>query len=151
MQRRLLFPAVAVFSDLFAWSDIMFFFVVRAGLGKGDTVTLMLPNRADFYVPVLTAWRCGAAVSLVDPLQQPGQKFQPGRNFGRLGRKKTRRWTKAWPICVKKFFKAQKSSSYQFHSCEFHRYRPTLCNIFKTSVIYKCVNNYRLSLPLCSF
>jgi hypothetical protein len=42
----------------------------------------MLPNRADFYVPVLAAWRCGAAVSLVDPLQQPGQgssrpKFRP--------------------------------------------------------------------------
>ncbi len=49
------------------------FFVVRAGLGKGETVTLMLPNRADFYVPVLAAWRCGAALSLVDPLQQPGQ------------------------------------------------------------------------------
>jgi acyl-coenzyme A synthetase/AMP-(fatty) acid ligase len=83
-QRRL----YAVFSDLFAWSDIMLFFFARAGLGKGETVTLMLPNRADFYVPVLAAWRCGAAVSLVDPLQQPGQsssrpKFRPA------GQKKT--------------------------------------------------------------
>jgi acyl-coenzyme A synthetase/AMP-(fatty) acid ligase len=67
------------------------FFSARAGLGKGDTVTLMLPNRADFYVPVLAAWRCGAAVSLVDPLQQPGQvpflsrkKPEGGQNRGRI-------------------------------------------------------------------
>jgi acyl-coenzyme A synthetase/AMP-(fatty) acid ligase len=60
----------------------MLFFSARAGLGKGDTVTLMLPNRADFYVPVLAAWRCGAAVSLVDPLQQPGQRAEKKREGG---------------------------------------------------------------------
>jgi acyl-coenzyme A synthetase/AMP-(fatty) acid ligase len=108
MQRRLLFPAVAVFSDLFAWSDIMFFFVVRAGLGKGETVTLMLPNRADFYVPVLAAWRCGAAVSLVDPLQQPGRRFQPGRNFGRLGRKNVKVDKTVAEFCKKNLQSAKK-------------------------------------------
>ncbi len=78
-----------LYSQISLLGVISCFFSVRAGLVKGETVTLMLPNSADFYVPVLAAWRCGAAVSLVDPLQQPGQKFQPGRNFGRLGRKKT--------------------------------------------------------------
>jgi hypothetical protein len=77
-----------LYFQIFLLGVISCCFSLRAGLGKGDTVTLMLPNRADFYVPVLAAWRCGAAVSLVDPLQQPGRRFQPGRNFGRLGRKK---------------------------------------------------------------
>jgi acyl-CoA synthetase (AMP-forming)/AMP-acid ligase II len=88
-------------------------FFVRAGLGKGDTVTLMLPNRADFYVPVLAAWRCGAAVSLVDPLQQPGQsssrpKFRPGR-------KNTKADKTAAEYCVS-LLKSAESLSFQFDS-----------------------------------
>ena len=42
-------------------------------IGPGDTVTIVLPNRVDYFVPVLAAWRCGAVVSVVDPLQHPGQ------------------------------------------------------------------------------
>jgi hypothetical protein len=75
MQRRL-YSLLLLYSQISLLGFISCFFSVRAGLGKGDTVTLMLPNRADFYVPVLAAWRCGAAVSLVDPLQQPGRRFQ---------------------------------------------------------------------------
>jgi hypothetical protein len=48
----------------------------------------MLPNRADFYVPVLAAWRCGAAVSLVDPLQQPGQSSSRAEISAGLAEKK---------------------------------------------------------------
>jgi acyl-coenzyme A synthetase/AMP-(fatty) acid ligase len=39
----------------------------RGGVRHGDTVTLFLPNMAEFYVPVLAAWLCGAAVSCTDP------------------------------------------------------------------------------------
>ena len=39
----------------------------RGGVRNGDTVTLFLPNLAEYYVPVLAAWLCGAAVSCTDP------------------------------------------------------------------------------------
>jgi hypothetical protein len=51
----------------------------------------MLPNRADFYVPVLAAWRCGAAISLVDPLQQPGQSSSRAEISAGWAENKTRR------------------------------------------------------------
>jgi hypothetical protein len=41
-------------------------------------VTILLPNMADYFVPVMAAWRCGAAVSLVDPFQRPGEQLQSG-------------------------------------------------------------------------
>ncbi len=85
--KTILFLAVTVFS-IFLIGVILCCFFARAGLGKGETVTLMLPNRADFYVPVLAAWRCGAAVSLVDPLQQPGQKLQSAEISAGSGEKK---------------------------------------------------------------
>ncbi len=85
------------------------FFCVRAGLGKGDTVTLMLPNRADFYVPVLAAWRCGAAVSLVDPLQQPGQvPFQPTEISAGWAKKKHKGGQNRCRILGKFFIKRRK-------------------------------------------
>jgi acyl-CoA synthetase (AMP-forming)/AMP-acid ligase II len=39
----------------------------RGGVQRGDTVTLFLPNLTEYYVPVLAAWLCGAAVSCTDP------------------------------------------------------------------------------------
>jgi hypothetical protein len=79
----------------------------------------MLPNRADFYVPVLAAWRCGAAVSLVDPLQQPGQKFQPAEISAGWAEKNVK-LDKTLAEFSENFLTAQKSLSFQFHCSEFH-------------------------------
>ena len=38
-----------------------------AGVGAGDVVALMLPNRAEFVVALFAAWRLGAAVTPISP------------------------------------------------------------------------------------
>ena len=55
-------------------------------IGPGDTVTIVLPNRVDYFVPVLAAWRCGAVVSVVDPLQHPGELLHCCQVLGGLFR-----------------------------------------------------------------
>src|SRR5207244_8234368 len=39
-----------------------------AGVGPGDVVAVMLPNRLELLVGLLAAWRCGAAATPINPV-----------------------------------------------------------------------------------
>jgi acyl-CoA synthetase (AMP-forming)/AMP-acid ligase II len=54
-------------ADMAGWAACVAREWRRGGVTRGDTVTLFLPNMAEYYVPVLAAWLCGAAVSCTDP------------------------------------------------------------------------------------
>ena len=58
-------------ADMAAWAACVAREWRRGGVQRGDTVTLFLPNMAEYYVPVLAAWLCGAAVSCTDPDSRP--------------------------------------------------------------------------------
>ncbi|WP_030815386.1 class I adenylate-forming enzyme family protein [Streptomyces sp. NRRL S-337] len=49
------------------------------GVGRGDVVALLLPNRADFVVALFAAWRLGATVTPVNPALTEGEvRYQLG-------------------------------------------------------------------------
>ena len=41
--------------------------MVKLGVGRGDIVALMLPNRAEMIVALFAAWRIGAAITPINP------------------------------------------------------------------------------------
>jgi len=41
--------------------------LIKAGVGRGDVVALMLPNRVEMIVALFAAWQIGAAVSPINP------------------------------------------------------------------------------------
>ncbi|HEY0359979.1 MAG TPA: AMP-binding protein [Mycobacteriales bacterium] len=66
-------PCIA--DDTISLSNVEFFRRVRAaasvlrrhGLGRGDVVAVMLPNRVELVVLLFAAWRLGAAVTPINP------------------------------------------------------------------------------------
>ncbi|MEU4498314.1 AMP-binding protein [Streptomyces sp. NPDC023998] len=50
-----------------AWVDAAAACLRRRGVGSGDVVAVMLPNRVDFVVALFAAWRLGAVVTPVNP------------------------------------------------------------------------------------
>ncbi len=44
-----------------------------AGVGRGDVVAVMLPNRVDLLLALLAAWRLGAAATPVNPVFTPNE------------------------------------------------------------------------------
>ena len=43
------------------------------GVGRGDVVAVMLPNRVELLVALLAAWRLGAAVTPINPALTPSE------------------------------------------------------------------------------
>jgi acyl-CoA synthetase (AMP-forming)/AMP-acid ligase II len=44
-----------------------------AGVGRGDVVAVMLPNRVELMIALLAAWRLGAAATPVNPVFTPNE------------------------------------------------------------------------------
>ena len=44
-----------------------------AGVGRGDVVAVMLPNRAELLLGLMAAWRLGAAATPVNPVFTPNE------------------------------------------------------------------------------
>ena len=44
-----------------------------AGVGRGDVVAVMLPNRVELLLALLAAWRLGAAATPVNPVFTPNE------------------------------------------------------------------------------
>ena len=48
------------------------------GVGRGDVVAVMLPNRVELLVTLLAAWRLGAAVTPINPALTPAEAQHQG-------------------------------------------------------------------------
>src|SRR5882724_8606062 len=46
---------------------------VDLGVGPGDVVAVMLPNRVELLVTLFAAWRLGAAATTINPALTPGE------------------------------------------------------------------------------
>ena len=44
-----------------------------AGVGRGDVVAVMLPNRVELLIGLMAAWRLGAAATPVNPVFTPNE------------------------------------------------------------------------------
>jgi acyl-CoA synthetase (AMP-forming)/AMP-acid ligase II len=55
------------YAELAAWVDAAAEQLAEHGLGRGDVVAVMLPNRVELVVVMMAAWRLGASATPVNP------------------------------------------------------------------------------------